>query len=638
MPPTGRHRADPAQPDESAPTPRADGPTSEAAPVPALEPDDGASVPADWRTAGQAAPAGAPAGPGPAAGASHADARHVPAADDGVTAALSAPETDTDAETPLPRGWLPEESTLVRLQRRLLGDAFLALDATRRARVLGWVLPLAVTLVGGILRFWHLGTPHALVFDETYYVKDGYSMFARGYEANWGADPNPRFEAGDTSMLQTAPEYVVHPTVGKWLIGLGIQLGGGVTSSFAWRLAAAVFGTLAILLIARIGRRLFASTALGTLAGLFLAVDGEALVQSRISLLDPFLMFFVLAAFGALLLDRYRSRRRLADRAAAILDSGGELETGPALGFRWWRLVATVLLGLACGTKWSGIYFLAVFGVMSVWWDLTARRAVGVRHWVRTGILRDGIPAFAIMVPGTALVYLATWTSWFLHPNAWGRQWAAQNPGQGVQWLPPALRSLWKYHLDMWHFHNTLTSPHPYAAEPLGWIIQWRPTSFWYPTTVSGLTGQSALDACGSTSCSQPVTSLGNPLIWWAGAAALLVALWWLVRHRDWRAGAVLAGVAAGWLPWFAYAHRTIFTFYSVAFVPWVVLTLVYVLGLIVGPARAGEERGRRIAIWGVTGFVVLVVAVGLFFYPVWSAQTIPYQQWHIRMWLPSWI
>ena len=145
------------------------------------------------------------------------------------------------------------------------------------------------------------------------------------------------------------------------------------------------------------------------------------------------------------------------------------------------------------------------------------------------------------------------------------------------------------------------------------------------------------------------MTSVGNPLIWWAGAAALLVATWWFLRHRDWRAGAVISGVAAGWLPWFAYAHRTIFTFYSVAFVPWVVLTLVYVLGLLVGPARAsdglldgparaGEDRGRQRAIWGVGVFVVLVVAVGLFFYPVWSAQTIPYQQWHIRMWLPSWI
>jgi len=598
-------------------------------PVPALEPDD-----ADEPKAAQhaAEPADATA-THPAATSEQVGPLPLTSSD-----ALEGPSA-TEAETsPHPRGWLPEESTLVRLQRRLLGDAFLALDLTRRSRVLGWVFPLLVTLFGGILRFWHLGNPHALVFDETYYVKDGYSMITHGYEASWGDNPNPAFEAGDTSGLQTAPEYVVHPAVGKWLIGFGIQLGGGVTSSFAWRLAVAVFGTLAILLIARIGRRLFASTALGTIAGLFLAVDGEALVQSRISLLDPFLMFFVLAAFGALLLDRYQSRRKLADRTAAILDSGGTLETGPALGFRWWRLAATVLLGLACGTKWSGIYFLAVFGVMTVWWDLTARRAVGVRHWVRTGILRDGVPAFLIMVPGAFLVYLATWTGWFLNPNAWGRQWAAQNPTQGVQWLPPALRSLWKYHLDMWHFHNTLTSPHPYAAGPLGWIIQWRPTSFWYPTEISGLKGQDALNACGATSCSQPITSLGNPLIWWAGAVALLVAIWWLVRHRDWRAGAVLSGIAAGWVPWFAYAHRTIFTFYSVAFVPWVVLTLVYVLGLIIGPSREGDERGRRGAMWGVGVFVVLVVAVGLFFYPIWTAQTIPYTQWHIRMWLPSWI
>ena len=600
-------------------------------PVPALEPDDEATAAAaDWR----------PTGAANADETSHTAAAQAQPADadapDGVGTEVAEPvEPSADAK---PRGWLPEESTLVRLQRRLLGDAFLALDLTRRSRVLGWVFPLLVTLFGGILRFWHLGNPHALVFDETYYVKDGYSMITHGYEASWGDNPNPAFEAGDTSGLQTSPEYVVHPAVGKWLIGFGIQLGGGVTSSFAWRLAAAVFGTLAILLIARIGRRLFASTALGTIAGLFLAVDGEALVQSRISLLDPFLMFFVLAAFGALLLDRYQSRRKLAVRAAAVLDSGGTLETGPALGFRWWRLAATVLLGLACGTKWSGIYFLAVFGAMTVWWDLTARRAVGVRHWVRTGLLRDGVPAFLIMVPGAFLVYLATWTGWFFNPNAWGRQWAAQNPTQGVQWLPPALRSLWKYHLDMWHFHNTLNSPHPYAAGPLGWIIQWRPTSFWYPTQISGLKGQDALDACGATSCSQPITSLGNPLIWWAGAVALLVALWWLVRHRDWRAGAVLSGIAAGWVPWFAYAHRTIFTFYSVAFVPWVVLTLVYVLGLIVGPSRPGDERGRRGAMWGVGVFVVLVVAVGLFFYPVWTAQTIPYTQWHIRMWLPSWI
>jgi len=35
---------------------------------------------------------------------------------------------------------------------------------------------------------------------------------------------------------------------------------------------------------------------------------------------------------------------------------------------------------------------------------------------------------------------------------------------------------------------------------------------------------------------------------------------------------------------------------------------------------------------------VALVVAVGLFFYPVWVGFVIPYDQWHLRMWLPTWI
>jgi dolichyl-phosphate-mannose--protein O-mannosyl transferase len=539
---------------------------------------------------------------------------------------------------PMP-GEDPDEPTADRLTRRLLGADTLALTASGRERLLGWLGPIAVALLGGIVRFVNLGRPHALVFDETYYVKEGYSMMVRGYEAAWGDNPNPRFEAGDTSMLQHVAEYVVHPPIGKLLIGLGMQVGGGVTSSFAWRLSAAVVGTLAIVMVARIGRRIFASTALGTLAGLLLAVDGLAIVMSRTGLLDGFLMFFVLAAFGLLLLDRDLARRRLASRTAALLDAGRPLPAfGPRLGMRWWRLAAAVVLGLSCGTKWSGIYFLAVFGVVSVAWDVSARRTVGVRGWAAGGVLRDGVPAGFIMVSTAFVTYLASWTTWFASPQAWGRQWAVENPGQGVQWLPPALRSLWKFHEDMWQFHNNLTTPHAYAAHPIGWIVQWRPTSFYYPTSISGLSGEQAQAACGASSCSQPITSLGNPLIWWLGAAALLVATYWLITRRDWRAGAVLSGIAAGWLPWFAYEHRTIFTFYAIAFLPWLVLTLVYVASLVIGPKEGADPRDRRRAILWVAGVTALIVVVSAFFYPVWTAQVIPYDQWRLRMWLPSWI
>src|SRR5206468_8222637 len=104
--------------------------------------------------------------------------------------------------------------------------------------------------------------------------------------------------------------------------------------SLGWRFSAAVVGSLAVLMIARIARRLFRSTMLGCVAGLLLAFDGLEFVQSRVAMLDIFLMFWVLAAFGALVLDRDDGRRRLADRLGEIRAATAR---GPWLGMRPWR-------------------------------------------------------------------------------------------------------------------------------------------------------------------------------------------------------------------------------------------------------------------------------------------------------------
>ena len=104
------------------------------------------------------------------------------------------------------------------------------------------------------------------------------------------------------------------------MISLGEQLFG--MTPFGWRFVVAVTGTLAVLMVARIGRRLFRSTLLGCIAGLLLAVDGMAFVHSRTALLDPLLMFWALAAFGALLIDRDRTRGRLSDRLQAAETTG----------------------------------------------------------------------------------------------------------------------------------------------------------------------------------------------------------------------------------------------------------------------------------------------------------------------------
>jgi dolichyl-phosphate-mannose-protein mannosyltransferase len=530
-----------------------------------------------------------------------------------------------------------EAFTAEALRRRLIGDLGRWRDYPPSLRLWFWLIPTLTAALGGVLRFVRLDTPHNLVFDETYYVKDAYSFLVSGYERAWPDKANDSFIAGHPGILLDSPEYVVHPPVGKWMIAAGMWL-FGPESSFGWRFGAALTGTLSIFLLALIAQKLFRSLTLGAVAGTLLAVDGHHLVMSRTSLLDIFLMFWVLAAFGALLMDRDDGRRRLAARLSrqAAASPGGvptrlQLAAGPWLGVRWWRVAAGVCLGLAVGTKWSALFFLAGFGLLTVLWDLSARRIAGVHGWVAGGILKDGVGAFLSTVPVAALVYTATWTGWFRSTNAYFRHWAESNPSAEWGWIPDPLRSLAHYHLEAYKFHQGLSAEHPYEASAWSWLVMGRPTSFFYESPKQGTGG------CELPSCTSAILSVGNPLIWWSAAVCLGVLLFWWAGRRDWRAGAVLAGVGAGYLPWFMYPERTMFYFYAVSFEPFLVLALVYCLGLVLG-RRTDPLWRRRSGFLLVALFVVAAVLLSAFFYPVWTAEMISYQDWRFRMWMPSWI
>ncbi len=89
-----------------------------------------------------------------------------------------------------------------------------------------WLAPTLVTLLAGILRVWNLGHPHAFIFDETYYVKDAWTQWVLGYAATWPDGANESFLAGDTDVFTSTGSFVVHPPLGKLLIGAGMALFG----------------------------------------------------------------------------------------------------------------------------------------------------------------------------------------------------------------------------------------------------------------------------------------------------------------------------------------------------------------------------------------------------------------------------
>ncbi|MFJ6080120.1 dolichyl-phosphate-mannose--protein mannosyltransferase [Streptomyces sp. NPDC092369] len=507
--------------------------------------------------------------------------------------------------------------------------------AVLAARSVGWVGPVLVAVVAGILRFWRLGSPHDLIFDETYYAKDSWSMLRLGYEGTWPdrkvADPQILAHP-QVIPLSDAGSFVAHPPMGKWVIGLGEWMFG--LDPFGWRFMTAVLGTLSVLMLCRIGRRLFRSTALGCLAGALMTVDGLHLVMSRTALLDLVVMFFALAAFGCLLVDRDKARARLA--AALPVGADGfarpDAHTGEhaGTGLRPWRLAAAFFLGLAAASKWNGLYFLAFFVALTVLWDVGARRVAGAHHPYRAVLRKDLGRSTLSLVPVAVLTYLATWTGWFLSDKGYDRHWA-DGRGGVWSWIPAPLRSLWHYEHAVYEFNINLHAWHRYKSNPWSWLVQGRPVSFYYEAPK----GQ---DGCHVTAgCSQEILALGTPLLWWAGCFALLYLLFRWALRRDWRAGAVLCGVAGGYLPWFNYQDRTIFSFYAVVFVPFLCLAVAMMVGAVLGPPDA-DQRRRTVGAVGAGVLVLLIVWNFIYFFPIYTGVTIPYPDWQARMWLDSWI
>ena len=506
------------------------------------------------------------------------------------------------------------------------------LSTPRRRALWFWGGPILVTLIAGVLRFWNLGHPQAVIFDETYYVKDAWTLLQNGYESDWPEGANEDFERGDTDIFLDDPTYVVHPPLGKWMISLGMAA-FGAGDAFWWRASTALAGTAAVFVLALVARRLWPSTLVAVIAAFLLAVDGNAIVMSRVALLDNWLMLFALLGFWFVLLDRSQARRLLERRLDAARASGGDPHYGPALWARPWIVAAGVAFGAACAVKWSGVWFLAAFGIYLVVVDALARRRAGLPLWITGALLKQAPVTFLLLVPVAVVVYFASWTGWLVTDGGYDRHWAdeAGNQATGLfAWIPHSLQSLWHYHQSAYTYHIGVHGPHPSQASPLWWLVMFKPTNMYFASTEDGSGG------CGADTCWESIIGIGNPLIWWAAAAASVYLVYRFARYREWQAGAILVGLAAGYLPWLMYLDRTVFQFYSIAFQPYTMLALTAVIVLILGRRDDATWRRQR-GIATVAIFLGFVLLVSAFYYPIWTA--VPITPWfrQLHFWAPSW-
>ncbi|GAA1481527.1 dolichyl-phosphate-mannose--protein mannosyltransferase [Gordonia sinesedis] len=502
--------------------------------------------------------------------------------------------------------------------------------ATDRRR--GLIVGALITLVAAATRFWGLnhptdaGTP---VFDEKHYVPQAWQMLTGG---NWIED-NPAYG------------LVVHPPAGKWFIAIGEWMFG--YGPLGWRVTAAAAGVAIVTMIYCVVRRMTRSTLIGAIAGVFAICDGVLFVQSRMGMLDIFQALFVVAAFTALIADRDQVRARL--HTVYVEDRIGDSPFGPRLGFRWYRFVAGVMLGLTCATKWSGIYYVVFFTLLAIGFDVAARKAYHVhRPWMGT-LVRDVIPAGMGLVVMPIAIYIASFAAWFAGETSVYRYQVGNTIGSDgpFGWVPGAWRSLWYYEAGILKFHEGLTNSagnqHPWESKPWTWPMSLRPMLY-------ALTN--GPDQCGGGECVRAQMLIGSPAMWWLALPMILWGLWsWLVR-RDWRYAAVLTGYAAGFLPWFVALDRQMYFFYATVLAPFLVMGLALCCADILratvragtgtgldaraGPPRARPER-RALAVLVVAIYVALVVTNFVWLWPILTASPISPAQWNQQIWLPSW-
>ena len=416
----------------------------------------------------------------------------------------------------------------------------------------------AIALIGLALRLFNLGTPKGFVFDEVYYVDGARDYLAHGVE-----------------ISGNEPEFVVHPPVGKWMIAMGIKVFGD--SEFGWRFSGAILGTLMIILIALVAQRLFRNSFLTIAASFLMAADGLALVHSRTALLDIFLSFFVLLATYLFLMR-----------------------------WHWW---AGIALGLAISTKWSALYYLALFGFVALYRAFTHNTGKDlIKPTIKTAIQYALIPLS---------IYITSWTGWFVSSRGWARDYSAN-----------VISSFIHYHSQMLGFHTGLTDKHAYQANPWSWIIMGRPTSFFYETPKD----------CGADNCSQEVLALGTPILWWVGTIAIAVVIGFWIKSFVYKRyepplNVIVSGITAGYLPWFFFQKRTTFSFYAIVFQPFLILAILYCVYVAL---LHFENKRNTYVIVGFVGFAIF--ANFIYFLPLFTGDVITYDSWQARMWLPSWI
>jgi dolichyl-phosphate-mannose--protein O-mannosyl transferase len=286
-------------------------------------------------------------------------------------------------------------------------------------------------------------------------------------------------------------------------------------NSWAWRLPVAISGITATFLTWCLAKILFPkSKTLPLLAALLVTMESLIYTQSRIMMNDMVVLMWQLAALIFYL--KWQKKNQ-------------------------WSLLFLMALftGLACATKWSGVYLFLIFGLHQfyLWCGVKKQR---LQH-----LLKSAGNLLVILV-GAALIYLAVYIPLFTTGHDWSH--------------------FAELHRQIWMYQTNLEATHEYSAPAYLWPLGLKPVYLYYDAATK-----------------KQIFNTPTYAIFYLGLLGLLLSVVLLIkkRRRDFpdgkSLGFLLLTFLCVWCPWL-FSPRIMFLHHFLPAVPLLCIWASYLL------------------------------------------------------------
>lgn len=446
-----------------------------------------------------------------------------------------------------------------------------------------YILPFMLGLLGLAIRFIFIWHPSQVVFDEFHFGK-----FVNGY-------------------FNGEYFFDIHPPLGKLLIALGGYLGGyqaefgfnAIGEEFtnntfiALRFFPAILGAFLPMSVYFLTRSLKGSSIAAFFAGLVIVFENALITQSRFMLLDSMLLFFGFT--GLALFFYYRNHQK---PYTYLIASG-------------------VLMVMALAVKWTGLSFIALAWLLSPWdiykhkffWKEIKRRAAALFLIPLAVYLMIFFIHFAMLPKsGQGDAFMS---ERFLRSIEGSRTFENEsiNPYNFFQ-------DFGELHGVMFLRNAELKKTHAYSSSFYSWPVMSRTIYYWIQTHDDGN--------------HERIYLMGNPSIWWAAFAFLIVALFLWKPITSYEIKWILF---IGWfvnvLP-FLTVSRVLFLYHYFT----ALIFSIIIMSVFISDTLESRKNMRLIVL---SSLLVVFICCYIFFSPLTYGLPLSDEQFELRKWLKGW-